>query len=111
MGVSELRAISDYLLANGWCMNGALFDKQATVWHRLDNKDAEILLPGTPHIKDYKARLRDLFAALGEVENRPQRDVYFSILDSVNIVSDKRNGTLADVESGLTHQAITNRVF
>ena len=41
----------------------------ATIWHREDNEDAEVLLP-TSYVKDYRQRMRDALRSIASFEAR-----------------------------------------
>lgn len=71
-------AVQAYLEARGWVQDARLRDV-ATIWHREDSQDAEVLLPASTGIKDYGARMADALQAIAEQEVRLPTDVLVSI--------------------------------
>lgn len=71
-------AVQAYLQTQGWVQDGSLRDV-ATIWHRADSPDAEVLLPASTGIKDYGARMTDALRAIAEQEVRLLADVLESI--------------------------------
>jgi hypothetical protein len=63
--------IRTYLLASGWEQDGEL-GNLATVWHRpqTDSFGAEVLLPNSPDLRDYRERMIDAVMAIALYEAR-----------------------------------------
>ena len=70
--------IRAYLISNNWIESGAL-GKKATIWHRPENDDSEIILPEDTHLRDYSARIMDVLVVLSEYENRFVEDIFADI--------------------------------
>ncbi len=62
--------LESYLTTNNWVKDGQLRDV-ATIWHRQDSVNAEIVLPVSEKLKDYLQRLADAVEALASYEARP----------------------------------------
>lgn len=66
--------IGAYLDASGWRETGTY--GRAVIWTRsTDGADAEVLVPHSPELRDYAARLAELVSTLSTVEQRPAADV------------------------------------
>ena len=72
--------IQSYLVANGWIKDATLVDV-ATIWHRRDSEDAEIVLPESEGLKDFRQRLNDVFSVLASVEERTVDEIVADIRD------------------------------
>lgn len=70
--------VESYLVSKSWTNDGNI-RKVATVWHRPDSNEAEVVLPLSPVVKDFKPRLTDALAALASYEKR-------SIVEVINDV-------------------------
>ncbi len=57
-----------YLQHNQWFEDGKL-RSVATIWHRHDNEEAEVVLPYSS-VKDYRQRMRDALASVASIEGR-----------------------------------------
>lgn len=66
----QLRA---YLQQKHWFEDGKIRNV-ATVWHRQDNENAEVILP-LPCVKDYLQRMRDALASIASFEERTAHQV------------------------------------
>lgn len=68
----ELDVSSDqlgaYLKQKQWFEDGKL-RSVATIWHRHDNEEAEVVLPYSS-VKDYRQRMRDALASVASIEGR-----------------------------------------
>ncbi|RKU00561.1 hypothetical protein C7H84_26075 [Burkholderia sp. Nafp2/4-1b] len=79
----QLRA---YLEHNQWFEDGKI-RSVATIWHRRDNEDAEVILP-LSYVKDYRQRFRDALASIASFENRPVSEVVSEVKRlSANVVT------------------------
>lgn len=95
-----IQKIEAYLLSRSW-IKDAEIRTVATVWHRLDSIDAEIVLPISTSVKDYDQRLYDAIRMLSLYEKRSISDLindlarYFSNLIAVRVIgSDTDSGTI-----------------
>ncbi len=102
-GDSVVRITSEqlrsYLESKGWFEDGKI-KSVATIWHRHDDLDAEVVLP-FPSAKDHTQRLKEAIAAIAAVENRIAQQVEDDARRiSANVVSvrvihpDTRDGTI-----------------
>jgi hypothetical protein len=66
--------IESYLLSKNWRNDGQI-RKVATVWHRQDSEEAEVVLPLSELIKDFQQRLQDALSAIAFYEQRAVVDV------------------------------------
>jgi len=66
----QLRA---YLEHKQWFEDG-MIRSVATIWHRQDNEDAEVVLPFS-YVKDYWQRMRDAVASIASFEERTVHEV------------------------------------
>lgn len=60
--------LATYLQHKRWFEDGKL-RSVATIWHRNDNEEAEVVLP-YPSVKDYRQRMRDALASVASIEGR-----------------------------------------
>ncbi|CAD6562578.1 hypothetical protein ACFQ3P_37415 [Paraburkholderia sabiae] len=90
--------LQSYLIATGWADDGA-FGPFASIWHRADHNDAQVLLPISEEADDFWPRLADAVLAIAEFEQRPTADVIaavsgrFGDVISIRVIHE-------DVESG-----------
>lgn len=92
----QLRA---YLELTHWFEDG-MIRSVATIWHRQDNEDAEIILPFS-YIKDYRQRMRDALKSIASFEGRAVHEVVNDVKRiSANVIAirvvhaDTNNGTI-----------------
>lgn len=92
----QLRA---YLEHKQWFEDGKIRNV-ATIWHRQDNEDAEVVLP-LSYVKDYRQRIRDALASIASVEARAVDDVVnevkrlFANVITIRVVhDDTKDGTI-----------------
>lgn len=92
--VDQLQA---YLLSKQWFEDGKI-RSVATIWHRYQDEDAEVVLPSL-FAKDYKQRIRDALIALASFEDR---EVFNVINDVKRLISNVINVRVihADTEDG-----------
>jgi hypothetical protein len=62
-----------YLQHKQWFEDGKIRNV-ATIWHRQDNEDAEVVLP-LSYVKDYWQRIRDALASIASFEERAVPEV------------------------------------
>lgn len=91
--------LSSYLLSKQWYEDGRI-RSVATIWHRADDEDAEVLIP-QPSAKDYRPRMRQALSSVVAYEGRYAADVVKDILQlfsnviSVRVIhDDTSNGTI-----------------
>lgn len=72
-----------YLGASGWFEDGEL-GKFATIWHRPDSEDAEVVLPESTRAKDFSARMLDAVGVLGAFEGRSPLEIANAIAGTAN---------------------------
>lgn len=92
--------VSAYLKKSGWTSDG-LLRTVATIWHRPEDFDAEVLLPTSQDVKDYTRRMQDAMSAIAEFEEREIKDVLrdvvnlFSSIIAVRVIgADTSDGTI-----------------
>jgi hypothetical protein len=88
-----------YMKSKGWYEDGKI-RSVATIWHRHDNEDAEVVLPFS-YIKDYRQRLREALSAVALFESREVLEVVgdvtrqFANVISVRVIhADTEDGTI-----------------
>ncbi|MGC3030497.1 hypothetical protein ACPUER_36255 [Burkholderia sp. DN3021] len=90
--------LQSYLTASGWIDDGA-FGPFASIWHRADRGDAQVLLPTSEEAEDFWPRLADAVMAIAAFEDRSTGDVItavshsFGDVISIRVIHD-------DVEGG-----------
>jgi hypothetical protein len=96
VSVEQLQA---YLQSKQWFEDGKI-RSFATIWHRHQDYDAEVVLPFA-HVKDFRQRVRDALTALAYFEKRNTSDVLgdvkrlFSNVISVRVIhADTKDGTI-----------------
>lgn len=62
-------AVERYLATSGWYVDSEI-RKVATVWHRSDSQDAEVVLPVSASVRDYGLRMQEALAAIADHDNR-----------------------------------------
>jgi hypothetical protein len=92
----QLRA---YLKHTQWFEDGKIRNV-ATIWHRHDNEDAEVVLP-LSYVKDYWQRMRDALVSIASFEERSAHEVLkevkclFANVITIRVVhDDTKNGTI-----------------
>ena len=73
-----------YLQHKQWFEDGKIRNV-ATIWHRQDNEDAEVVLP-LSYVKDYWQRMRDALASIASFEERSAHEV----LNNVKTINNPR---------------------
>jgi hypothetical protein len=88
-----------YLQHKQWFEDGKIRNV-ATIWHRQDNEDAEVVLP-LSYVKDYWQRMRDALASIASFEERSAHEVLndvkrlFANVITIRVVhDDTKNGTI-----------------
>src|SRR5579872_565006 len=71
-----------YLESRGWRPHLKV-SEFGSVWHSVQNRSIELLVPDTAAIGDYANRLGDLLADLERVENRSQLNILSDILNII----------------------------
>lgn len=96
VSVEQLQA---YLQSKQWFEDGQI-RSVATIWHRHQDENAEVVLPST-YAKDFQQRVRDALIALASFENREVFDVIgdvkrlFSNIITVRVIhADTEDGTI-----------------
>ena len=96
VSVEQLQA---YLLSKQWFEDGRI-RSFATIWHRHQDEDTEVVLP-LSYVRDYQQRVRDALMAIASFEMRKVSDVIgdvkqlFSNVITVRVVhSDTEDGTI-----------------
>lgn len=70
----SIEEVRRYLQAKNWVCSGSI-PLAATVWHRVDSEDAEVVLPLSRSVKDHDQRLRDAVESIANFERREPIDV------------------------------------
>jgi hypothetical protein len=98
LGVSSDQ-LRTYLQLKQWREDGKI-RSVATIWHRQDDVDAEVLLP-VPSVKDYLQRMRDALRSVAQFEERAVPDVlndvrrlFASVIAIRVIAEDTSDGTI-----------------
>lgn len=96
VSVEQLQA---YLQSKHWFEDGKI-RSVATIWHRQQDEDAEVVLP-VSYVKDFRQRVRDALAAIASFEQREVLDVIgdvkrlFSNVITVRVIhADTEDGTI-----------------
>ena len=98
----QLRA---YLQHKQWFEDGRIRNV-ATIWHRQDNQDAEVILP-LSYVKDYWQRMRDALASIASFEERSSHHVLnevkrlFSNVITIRVVHDDTNDGTIPINDGV----------
>lgn len=98
----QLRA---YLEHKQWFEDGKIRNV-ATIWHRQDNEDAEVVLP-LSYVKDYRQRIRDALASIASVEGRAVHEVLnevkrlFANVITIRVVHDDTNDGTIPINDGV----------
>ncbi|MCQ4142820.1 hypothetical protein [Vogesella sp. AC12] len=74
--------LHSYLQSKQWYQDGKI-RSVATIWHRHDDLDAEVLIPW-PSAKDYLPRMKQALSAVAEYEGRNPSDI---VRDAVRLLS------------------------
>jgi hypothetical protein len=69
-GANTPEQIEVYLAHTGWSVDDQLDDGVASIWHRRDNKSAEVVVPLNRSLRDFGERLSDALNSLAWFENR-----------------------------------------
>lgn len=95
----SIEQIHAYLQSRQWFEDGKI-RSVATIWHRRNDLDAEVVLP-FPYVKDLKQRLRDALTAIASFEKRPVFDVISDVKRLISNVitirvvhADTQDGTI-----------------
>jgi hypothetical protein len=102
ISVGELH---EYLKSKQWIEDGKI-RSVATIWHRLNEEDAEILVPW-PSAKDYLPRMRQALTLIAAHEGRVVSDVLndvrrlFSNLISVRVIHDDTSDGTIPINDGV----------
>ncbi|MFM0496777.1 hypothetical protein [Paraburkholderia caledonica] len=98
----QLRA---YLQHKQWFEDGKI-RSVATIWHRHDNEDAEVVLPFS-YVKDYWQRIRDALASIASFEERAVPEVLnevkrlFANVITIRVVHDDTNDGTIPINDGV----------
>ncbi|MCA8322124.1 hypothetical protein [Burkholderia cepacia] len=98
----QLRAYLEY---KQWFEDGKIRNV-ATIWHRQDNEDAEVVLP-LSYVKDYRQRIRDALASIASVEGRAVHEVLsevkrlFANVITIRVVHDDTNDGTIPINDGV----------
>ncbi len=71
--------LQSYLASKQWTMEGTL-RQVASIWRRADDNAAEVVLPLSESLKDFKQRVGDALEAIAEHERRPATEVLGDVL-------------------------------
>lgn len=84
IGATQLQT---YLQTKNW-LNDGVVRAVATVWHRDDSDDAEVVVPLSPEVRDYEEQLKAALVSLAAYEQRDVVDVVDDIVGAdVNLVA------------------------
>ncbi|WP_175869819.1 hypothetical protein [Burkholderia sp. BCC0397] len=102
VSTDQLRA---YLEHKQWFEDGKIRNV-ATIWHRQDNEDAEVILP-LAYIKDYWQRMGDALASIASFEGRAISDVLSEVrrllanVITIRVVHDDTNDGTIPINDGV----------
>ena len=102
VSVEQLEA---YLLSRQWFEDGKI-RSVATIWHKHQDEDAEVVLP-LSYVKDYQQRIRDALMAIASIEMREVPDVIgdvrqlFSNVITVRVVHEDTEGGTIPINDGV----------
>lgn len=94
-----------YLLSKQWYEDGRI-RSVATIWHRADDEDAEVLVP-QPSAKDYLPRMRQALSSIVTYEGRRAADVVkdilrlFSNVITVRVIHDDTSAGTIPINDGV----------
>jgi len=94
-----------YLQHKQWFEDGKIRNV-ATIWHRQDNEDAEVVLP-LSYVKDYWQRMRDALASIASFEERSAHEVLndvkrlFANVITIRVVHDDTNNGTIPINDGV----------
>lgn len=97
--------LHEYLQSKQWHEDGKV-RSVATIWHRSDDEDAEILIPW-PSAKDYLPRLRQALSSVATYEGRLVSDVLtdvrrlFSNVITVRVIHDDTSDGTIPIKDGV----------
>lgn len=103
-GVST-EQLQAYLQHKQWYEDGKI-RSVATIWHRQDNEDAEVVLPFS-YVKDYWQRIRDALASIALFEEREVPEVLnevkrlFANIISIRVVHDDTSDGTIPINDGV----------
>ncbi|MGN7918460.1 hypothetical protein [Lysobacter sp. 22409] len=79
--------LQTYLQSKNWLKDGVV-GKVATVWHRNDSDEAEVVVPLSPEVRDYEEQLKAALVSLAAYEKRNIADVVDDLVGAaVNVVA------------------------
>lgn len=94
-----------YLQLKHWREDGKI-RSVATIWHRADNEDAEVLLP-VSYVKDYRQRMRDAVRSIASFEARDVPEVVnevkrlFANVIAVRVIAEDTNDGTIPINDGV----------
>jgi len=107
--IEQLKGVSwtqlqSYLTTSGWTDDGA-FGPFASIWHRVDRHDVQVLLPTSEDAEDFWPRFADAVIAISEFEERSMGDIILAATErfgdviSIRVVhEDVEGGTIPAVD-------------
>lgn len=108
----NVSSVDTYLIDNGW--HFAFYygeNRIASIWHREDDAEAEILLPNPEIASDALVRLVDMVIYLSEYNKKPSSEIIESIANLSNdifqvrvIHDDVKDGVISLEDGVLLHQ-------
>lgn len=97
--------LRSYLQHKQWFEDGKI-RSVATIWHRHDNEDAEVVLP-LSHVKDYWQRMRGAIASIASIEGRTTPEILnevkrlFANVITIRVVHDDTNDGTIPINDGV----------
>lgn len=97
--------LRSYLQHKQWFEDGKI-RSVATIWHRHDNEDAEVVLP-LSHVKDYWQRMRGAIASIASIEGRTAPEILnevkrlFANVITIRVVHDDTNDGTIPINDGV----------
>jgi hypothetical protein len=107
------KQVHAYLVVTGWT-NAGPYGKFASIWHRADRNDAQVLLPMSEKAVDFCDRMADAVTALANVEKRSTTEIIeavsgrFGDMISIRVIhEDVEAGTIPAIDGvALNEQAL-----
>lgn len=117
--ISDIGISSDqlrtYLQHKHWHEDGKI-RSVATIWHRDDNEDAEVLLP-ISYVKDYRQRMRDALRSIAQFEARDVTEVlnevkgHFANVIAIRVIAEDTNNGTIPINDGVLLIAKAKELF
>ncbi|MFT3955742.1 MAG: hypothetical protein QM722_15550 [Piscinibacter sp.] len=101
----SVEQIQAYLQSKEWFQDGKI-RSVATIWHRHQDEDAEVVLPFS-YAKDFRQRIRDALSSIASFENRAPTDVLnevkqlFANVIAIRVIAEDTDGGTIPINDGV----------